>query len=105
MKLTTRQMKNLVRQVNLDFLLWEELEDPESEVSEFINAFTLNFMVRHIKPENHAELVSLLEEIEKVDSEENHQALWQFVDQNIADFENRFSKELAEKLIEIKQKT
>ena len=97
--LTTDQMKYIVRLANLDELMFEELEDPESAVSDMVNAFTLNFLLKNTPMGKREELVGMT-------SKQSDQAeLWKFIAENIADFEKRYESALRDQLTKIREET
>jgi hypothetical protein len=95
-------MKNLVRSMNLDSLIYEELEDPESEVSEFVNSFTLNFIVKSLDVEDRQNFVDLMLQAEREGSEEGYIKVWDYAKRNISDFEKKYQEKLGAELLRIK---
>ena len=91
------RLLSFVRKVNLGLLLFEELEDQDSPLVDFINSFTLNYITSTLQPSKRQEFVVLLER------ENDEDKIWQFVKENIEDFEKNYEEKLEKKLQTIKQ--
>lgn len=91
------RLLSFVRRVNLGTLLFEELEDRSSPLVDFINSFTLNHITSNLQPSKRQEFVVLLER------ENDEDKIWQFVKENIKDFEKNYEEKLEKKLQTIKQ--
>jgi len=91
-----KRLLNFVRNLNLNILIFEELEDRDSQMVNFINSFTLNYIVSKLNWKNKQEFINLLE------YETNNDKIWQFVKMHIENFEGNFAKELENKLRKIK---
>lgn len=96
-----KQQKNLlnfIRKINLSIQLFEELEDDNSPLVNFINSYTLNYIVSRLTPDKRQEFVNLL----KQDASDDK--IWQFVNKYIENFSDNYAKELEKKLRRIKNK-
>ncbi len=91
-----KQLLNFVRKLNLDVLMFEELEDQDSPLVSFINSFTLNYIVSGLNQSERQKFVDLLEH------EADDDNVWQFVRKHIKNFDENYEKELEGKLKEIK---
>lgn len=76
--------------------MFEELEDQDSALVNFINSFTFNHIVSSLNETNRQQFIDLLER------ENNDDKAWQFVKENIGNFEEDYEKELEKRLREIK---
>lgn len=100
----TQKLKQLLREAHLDIFFLQELENPKSEASGFFASFTLNFIVKNLPQDKRAEFSEKLSCLQGEESKD-YQEVWDFVNVHIPDFEERFIRELTEKLEEIKEKT
>jgi len=91
-----KHLLNFIRRINLDILTFEELEDQSSPLVNFINSFTLNYIVSKLTPQKRQEFMELVEK------ETNSDKIWQFLKENIKNFEKGYEKELEKKLREIR---
>lgn len=85
--------------MNIDLMIFEQLEDPESVMSEFVRMFTLRFILERLSLENRREFVMLLEE------EQHESDLLAYLQENITNFETEYKEALAIALTEIKEKS
>ncbi len=76
--------------------MFEELEDQNSPLVNFINSFTFNHIISSLDETNRQQFIDLLER------ENNDDKVWQFVKENIANFEENYEKELEKRLRKIK---
>lgn len=76
--------------------MFEELEDQNSPLVNFINSFTFNHIISSLDKTNRQQFIDLLER------ENNDDKVWQFVKENIANFEENYEKELEKRLRKIK---
>ena len=90
-------MLNFVRRVNLDILMFEDMEDQNNPLVDFINSFTLNYIVSRFPPKKRQEFVDLLEH------EANDDKIWQFVNKHIENFDKGYEEELEKKLRKIRK--
>jgi len=91
-----KHLLNFIRRINLDILTFEELEDQSSPLVNFINSFTLNYIVSKLTPQKRQEFMELVEK------ETNSDKIWQFLKENIKNFEKGYEKDLEKKLREIR---
>ena len=75
--------------------MFEELEDQNSPLVNFINSFTFNHIISSLDETNRQQFIDLLER------ENNDDKVWQFVKENIANFEENYEKELEKRLRKI----
>ncbi len=93
-----KKLLNIVRRANIDIFLFEEMEDRNSSVVNFINSFTLNYITTRLKSENRQEFVNLLE------NEISDNELWSFINKHIENFDEDFEEKLEKTLLVIKKK-
>lgn len=94
-----KHLLSFVRRMNLNMLMFGELEDQDSPLVKFINSFTLNYIVKNLDQVKRQDFVNLLEQ------ENGDEKIWQFVKKNIKNFEESYEKELENKLRKIRNQT
>jgi len=97
MNLQQKHLLNFVRRMNLNVLMFEELEDQSSPLVNFINSFTLNYIVSRLTPSKRQKFADLLEH------EADDDKIWQFAKKHIKNFDQDYEEKLEKKLREIKK--
>lgn len=97
MKSQKKYLLNFVRRMNLNILMFEELEDQSSPLVGFINSFTLNYIVSRLDPAKRQEFADLLEH------ETNDEKIWQFLKKHIKNLDQDYEEKLEKKLREIRR--
>jgi hypothetical protein len=89
----TAFFKELVARANLMQLWHEDLEDEESEASEFVAFFAMRFILEHLSSDERKHLVRML-----TTEDPQYEDVYLFIQTNIPDFEIALGEALGEKM-------